>query len=359
MNKTNIKKKIMAFSNDNMEPDWVIQERLDALKKIDDYTHPSFGPEIKLDINFADYCNYKAVPFHIEGDGFIACDIHTAFKKYQGLIDKYFGYLIFNDENRYTNLNSILFQTGYFIYVFKGKKINYPIFNKNTNCAFCKNLIIIDENAELNIIDYASSHESLKCESTEIYVEENAKCRYLNLNMRNDSKVVSLKRANIKDSGCMEWINVITDSKIYMGYPSSILEGKKAISLSTTLVKAKLKNSINVGTRMIHIGSNTRSIIDNVCNNATNSEIEVRNLVHINESADNSHSVVKYEYNSTGNNSKYDNTPKYIVENDSSTVNFKVKNGEVKDIMEFIDDHFISLNKQNKKMLQQLIKGDI
>lgn len=362
MSENNIKDKILSFSNANNEPSWLKESRIDSYRIIDDYNHPSFGPEIKLDIDLVSYCGNKSIPFCLEEDGFIACDIHTAFSKYKGLVDKYYSKLILNNENRYTVLNSTVFESGYFIYVFKNQKLNFPIFNQNLNCDFSKNIIVVDENAELNIIDYYGGNANFKCECTEIFVEKGAKCKYLNLNSSDeDSTVVSIKRAQIEENGIMNWLNIVSDSKIYMGYPTSILKGRRASSSSITLSLAGENKSVNVGSKMIHEGCYTTSAIKNIGYVKNNGELEVRNLVDIKSNSIKSRSTVEYEYCANGKNSKYDNVPRYINSNDSSDICFNAKSISRLDIdlMSFIEQNFMKLTKKNKKILQELIKKSI
>lgn len=362
MGKNNIKNKILSFSNANNEPSWLKENRIDSYKIIDDYNHPNFGPEIKLDIDLASYCENKSIPFCLEQDGFVACDIHTAFSKYKGLIDKYYSKLILNNENRYTVLNSTIFESGYFIYVFKNQKLNFPIFNQNLNCDFSKNIIIVDENAELNIIDYYGGAANFKCECTEVFVEKGAKCKYLNLNLSvEDSTIVSMKRAQVEENGIMDWVTIVNNSKIYMGYPTSILKGKKASSSSITLSLVSEHKSINVGSKMIHEGQHTNSTIKNIGYVKNNGELEVRNLVDIKSNSLNSYSNVEYEYCAKGKNSKYDNVPRYINSNDSSTICFNTNSISKLDIdiMNFIEQNFMKLTNKNKKILQELIKKSI
>lgn len=360
MTKRSLKNSIILFSSDNNEPNWVKDYRLDAYKRIDEHNHPSFGPEIKLDIELEDYFENKFIPFEIVEDGFIACDIHTAFNKYPGLIDKYYSKLIDIDENRYTVLNSTIFESGYFIYVYKNQKLHFPIFNKNVNCDFSKNIIIVDEDAELNIVDYCCSNAKLKSDCTEIFVEKRATCRYLNINNNDiDSTIVSLKRAKVEENGNMEWINIIEGSSIYMGYPSSILKGNNSVSTSKTLVLASNKSSINVGSKMIHEGKFTKSNIEDISFVDGGSEVEVRNMINIHKCATNASALVLNSCRVAGSVSKYDNVPKYIVANDSSNINFKVGNMDNEiNIIDYIEKHFISLSKLNKKYLQELIKRE-
>lgn len=361
MTKKSFKNSIILFSDDNNEPSWVKDYRLSAYKQIDEHNHPSFGPEIKLDIELDNYLENKYIPFEVEGDGFIACDIHTAFNKYPGLMEKYYGKLIDSDENRYTVLNSTVFESGYFIYVYKDQKLDFPIFNKNLNCDFSKNVIVVDENSELNVIDYCHTNSIFKSDCTEIFVEKGAKCRYLNINNNSSSStIVSLKRARVEEYGSMDWINIIEGSSIYMGYPSTILKGKESNSTSKTLAISSNKSSINVGAKMIHEGKMTKSNIENISCVKDSSEIEVRNAVNIHKNAINSSSIVSYSYSSEGNVSKYDNVPKYTVSNDSSNINFKVFNSMEYEfnILKYIEENFIPLSKINKKYLQELIKGD-
>ena len=362
MNKSNIKNNILEFSNDNHEPEWLTRYRIEAFKKIDDYNHPSFGPEIKLDIDLNQHLENRAVTFHIEEEGFLVCDIHTAFIKYKGLIEKYYSKLITSEENRYTILNSTIFESGYFVYVFKDKKINFPIFNKNINCDFSKNIIIVDENSELNIIDYSKNNSEFRNDCTEIFVEKNSRCRYVNLNLNsNYGTVVSMKRALVGENAEMNWINVIKGSKTFMGYPSSILNGKGSKSTSITLSLITDDSSINIGSRMIHKSPFTKSKIVNISDIYGTGEIETRNLVNIDSSAEYSNSNVEFVCSSSSINSKYDNVPRYTVDNDTSSVSFNITNtsNTNSDIISFIEDNFIALSKQNKKILHELIKKSI
>ena len=362
MKKNNIKKNIILFSNANNEPKQITDARLEFYNKLDNFNHPSFGPEIKLDIDFISHCNNKPTPFHIEKEGFIACDIHTAFNKYPQIIEKFYGKLIDASENRYTALNTTIFESGYFIYVPKNCKLPFPIFNRNLNCEFTKNVIIVDENAELKFIDYHKSKSDFKCDTTEIFIQKNGKCKYLNINIGNNNETsTSIKRAEVLENGNIEWINIIKDLNIFMGYPTSLLRGDKAFASCVTLSLSSNFSSINTGVKMIHEAPNTKSKIINIGNILDSGELEIRNLIRMKKNAINSKSIIYYKYNKNNNANKYDNIPKFIVNNDSSKISFKIKSKKSININlnHFITKYFGNISHKNKKYLKNLLKEDL
>lgn len=360
MKETNIKKSIILFSNDNNEPSWVLEYRLKCYKKIDDYNHPSFGPEIKLDIDFNNHLENKALPFCIEKDGFVACDIHTAFLKYPKLVEDYFDKLISSEENRYTILNSTLFESGYFIYVPKKQKVLWPIINKNVNCAFTKNIIVVDEGAELSILDYSTVENKIKCDMTEIFVEKNAKCKYLNLNLDSlSSNVIAMKRAVVSEKGKIDWINIIKGGIIFMGYPSTILKGDNSSATALNFVHSYNNSSINTGCKFIHKGKNTISTLKNFADVKDGSEIEYRNSINIEKYAYNSNSTIEYTYLFDGKTAKVDTVPKYNIANDSSQISITSQSKEnfSIDVINLIENNF-ELSLEIKEFIQKLINKD-
>lgn len=357
MSKNNVKNNIIQFSNINSEPASIKNQRINAYKQLDSFGHPSFGPEIKLDFEIGTYLENAPHHFHMCNDGFIACDIHTAFNKYKSLIEKYYGKLISTDENRYTVLNSTAFESGYFIYVFENQTLSFPIFNKNINCNLTRNIIIVDSNAELNFIDYCNNDSIFRCDCTEIFVEKNAVCKYLNIS-KNNNMVVSIKRAQVNENARMDWINIIEGANIYMGYPTSILMGSKSASSSSTFASSKKGNSINVGSKMIHEAPNTISKVSNISNIDSNSEIELRNLIYIKNNAVSSKSKVEYIYGINGSKAKYDSVPRYILDNSKSNINYTIRNNDKIsiDIIDLIESSFMKLSRKNKKILRNLLK---
>lgn len=367
------KEKIIAISNLKKEPSWMLDFRLKSFAKFLELENPNFGPELNIDFNTLTY--YKKVGTSTNNWDEVSCDVKDTFKnlgvidaenkylggvnnqfesevvyhslkddlisqgiiflstddalkEYPNLFKEYFNTLVNYSENKYTALNGALWSGGSFIYIPKNTKLDRPLqsyfrINSVTMGQFERTIIIVDENSELSYIEGCTatqnSQDSLHAGVVEIFVKKNAKCRYTTIqNWSLDVYNLVTKRSIIDENGKMEWVDGNIGSKITMKYPSCILKGDNSSANSISIAYAKENQILDAGSKMIHLGKNTKSNIISKSIASNGGRSNYRGTVKISNNAINSHAIVKCDTILLDDLSKSDTYPKNIVLNDSS-----------------------------------------
>lgn len=369
--------KIRLISEKKHEDEWVLDYRLKSYKNFSEIEMPKFGPRVDLD--FSKIVYYKSnekddaiksdwnsvlkpvvdeldelgvlesekhlggmgvqyeseVIYHsmleeLEKKKVVFTSIEVAMKEYPDLVEKYFGKIVSNDENKFAALNGAVFSGGSFIYVPKNTKLDRPLqsyfrINSKNMGQFERTLIIVDDNSELHYIEGCTaptySESSLHAAVVEIYVGKNSKCRYSTIqNWANNVYNLVTKRALVDDNGTMEWIDGNIGSKVTMKYPCCILKGDNSEGTCITISVASSGQEQDSGARMIHLGKNTKSniISKSIARNGGNATY--RGKVYIDTDAINSISNVKCDTLILDEKSKSDTLPINSCYNISSNI---------------------------------------
>lgn len=365
-------KKISAMKN---EPEWMLEFRLNSLKKFNELDMPKFGP--KLDIDFSSINYYKKEGESVSNWDKVNCSIRNTFKElgvidaenkylngvtnqyeseviyhkledglnekgiiflssddalkyYPELFYKYFNHLVKYDENKFTALNGALWSGGSFIYIPPHVKLDRPLqsyfrIDSMALGQFERTIIIVDEGSELSYIEGCTamsySVNSLHAGVVEIYVGKNARVRYSTIqNWSKDVYNLVTKRAIVEEDGLMEWVDGNVGSGVTMKYPSCILKGDNSCGNSISIAYAKENQVLDAGAKMIHIGKNTKSNIISKSIASNGGIANYRGEVKINKNAENSHATVKCDTIILDDISKSDTYPKNIVSNKTSTL---------------------------------------
>jgi Fe-S cluster assembly protein SufB len=333
------------------EPSWMLKFRLDSFEKLKTLKDPKWGPNLS-DLNLQDIKYYATggekarkwedIPNDIKETfenlgiskeeqkllaglstqyeseiiysqlkerwnalGIIFETTDIALKKYPKIFKKYFSKLVTNDDNKYAALNSAVWSGGTFIYVPRGVKLTMPVqtyFRINTENMgqFERTLIIADEGSEIHYIEGCTAPQymtnSLHAAVVEVFVQKNAKVRYSTL--QNWSKNVFnlvTKRALVKENATMEWVDCNIGSKVTMKYPATILEGDNSKGLLLSLALAQKSQEIDSGGKMIHIGKNTKSLINSKTVSKQDGIGVYRGTVKISKNAKKSKSLISCE----------------------------------------------------------------
>ncbi len=374
-NKKGLNKTIVReISKQKNEPKWMTDFRIRAYEMFEQFSNPTFGPELKIDFNEIHYfkrmsdkvsdqwdevpkeaketfqklglieaeCKYlggigaqyeSEVVYHhmleeLVEKNVIFCDTDTALKKHPELFQKYFNHLVKYDENKYTALNGAVWSGGTFIYVPPHTKIERPLqsyFRINTKNMgqFERTIIIVDEDSELHYMEGCTAPtyttDSLHAAVVEIYVGKNAKCRYTTIqNWSNNVYNLVTKRAIVEEGGLMEWIDGNIGSKINMKYPCCVLAGEAAKGNCISIAVAKEDQIQDAGAKMIHLAPYTTSNIISKSIAAKGGNASYRGTVRIGKKATHSKSTIKCDTIILDEFSKSDTIPKNIIENTSS-----------------------------------------
>jgi Fe-S cluster assembly protein SufB len=237
--------------------------------------------------------------------GVIFCSISDAVKDYPDLIKKYLGSVVPVTDNYFSALNSAVFTDGSFCYIPKGvacpmELSTYFRINNQDSGQFERTLIVAEEGSSVSYLEGCTapmfSKNQLHAAVVEILALDNAAVKYSTVQnwYSGDEKGVGgifnfvTKRGLCKGNNSkISWTQVETGSAITWKYPSVILQGDNSIGEFYSVAVTNNRMQADTGTKMIHIGKNTRSTIISKGISAGESNNSYRGLVKIGKKADN------------------------------------------------------------------------
>ena len=237
--------------------------------------------------------------------GIIFCSFSEAVREHPDLVRKYLASVVPVGDNYYATLNSAVFSDGSFCYIPKGVHCpmdlsSYFRINASGTGQFERTLIIADEGASVSYMEGCTApmrdENQLHAAVVEIVVEKDADVRYSTVqnwypgDAEGRGGILNLvtKRGICRGSGShLSWTQVETGSAITWKYPSTILQGDDSSSEFYSVAVTNNLQQADTGTKMIHIGRNTRSRIVSKGISAGRSENSYRGLVRMNRSAAN------------------------------------------------------------------------
>ncbi len=235
--------------------------------------------------------------------GIIFCSFSEAVREHPDLVRKYLASVVPVADNFYAALNSAVFSDGSFCYIPKGVKCpmdlsSYFRINASGTGQFERTLIIADEGASVSYMEGCTApmrdENQLHAAVVEIIVEKDADVRYSTVQnwYPGDSQgrggILNLvtKRGLCRGEGShLSWTQVETGSAITWKYPSTVLMGDNSSSEFYSVALTGNYQQADTGTKMIHIGRNTRSRIVSKGISAGHSENSYRGLVRMNPGA--------------------------------------------------------------------------
>lgn len=237
--------------------------------------------------------------------GVIFCSISEAVKEYPELIKKYLGSVVPVTDNYFSALNSAVFTDGSFCYIPKGvacpmELSTYFRINNQDSGQFERTLIVAEEGSSVSYLEGCTapqfSKNQLHAAVVEILALDNAEVKYSTVQnwYSGDEKGVGgiynfvTKRGLCKGNNSkISWTQVETGSAITWKYPSVILQGDNSIGEFYSVAVTNNRMQADTGTKMIHLGKNTRSTIISKGISAGESNNSYRGLVKIGKKADN------------------------------------------------------------------------
>jgi Fe-S cluster assembly protein SufB len=211
--------------------------------------------------------------------GVIFCSISEALKECPELVKKYLGTVVPVSDNFFGALNSAVFTDGSFVYIPKGVKCpmdlsTYFRINASGTGQFERTLIIADEGAEVSYMEGCTApmrdENQLHAAVVELVALKDAKIKYTTVqnwyagdeNGKGGIYNFVTKRGLCKgENSHISWTQVETGSSITWKYPSCILQGDNSVGEFFSVAITNNRMQADTGTKMIHIGKNTRSRI--------------------------------------------------------------------------------------------------
>jgi len=237
--------------------------------------------------------------------GIIFCSFSDAVQNHSELIKKYLGSVVPYTDNFYATLNSAVFSDGSFAYIPKGVRCpmelsTYFRINAANTGQFERTLIVADEGSYVSYLEGCTApvrdENQLHAAVVELIALDNAQIKYSTVqNWYPGDKegkggiynFVTKRGACRGVNSKISWTQVETGSAITWKYPSCILQGDNSIGEFYSVALTNNRQQADTGTKMIHLGKNTRSTIISKGISAGRSQNSYRGLVKIAKKADN------------------------------------------------------------------------
>ena len=237
--------------------------------------------------------------------GVIFMSIGEAIKEHPDLVRQYLGTVVPYRDNFFAALNSAVFSDGSFVYIPKGVRCpmelsSYFRINARNTGQFERTLIVADDDSYVSYLEGCTApmrdENQLHAAIVEIIVNERAEVKYSTVqnwypgDAEGKGGVFNLvtKRGELRGEGSkLSWTQVETGSAITWKYPSCILRGDNSQAEFYSVAVTNNYQEADTGTKMIHIGKNTKSTIISKGISAGHSQNSYRGLVRATAKADN------------------------------------------------------------------------
>lgn len=237
--------------------------------------------------------------------GVIFCPISEAIRDYPELVQKYLGSVVPQGDNFYAALNSATFTDGSFVYIPEGVRCpmelsTYFRMNAEGTGQFERTLIIAAPGSHVSYLEGCTAptrdENQLHAAVVELIAEEDAEIKYStvqNWYPGDENGVGGIYNLVTKRGECrgdrskISWTQVETGSAVTLKYPSCVLTGDDSVGEFYSVATTRLKQQADTGTKMIHVGKNTRSTVISKGISAQNGEQSYRGLIKVLPSATN------------------------------------------------------------------------
>ena len=236
--------------------------------------------------------------------GIIFCSISEAIKEHPELVKKYIGTVVPKKDNFYAALNSAVFSDGSFCYIPKGVRCpmelsTYFRINQAGTGQFERTLVVADEGSYVSYLEGCTApsrdENQLHAAVVELIALDDAEIKYSTVqnwypgNDQGKGGVYNFvtKRGLCEKNAKISWTQVETGSAVTWKYPSCVLKGDNSIGEFYSIAVTNNFQQADTGTKMIHLGKNTKSTIISKGISAGQSQNSYRGLVQINSRAEN------------------------------------------------------------------------
>ncbi len=284
---------------------------------------------------------------HLAERGIIFCSISEAIKDYPELVRQYLGTVVPYRDNFYAALNSAVFSDGSFVYIPKNVRCpmelsTYFRINAVNTGQFERTLIVCDEGAYVSYLEGCTApmrdENQLHAAIVEIVVNKDAEVKYSTVqnwypgDEHGNGGVFNLvtKRGHLRGANSkLSWTQVETGSAITWKYPSCILSGDNSQAEFYSVAVTNHYQEADTGTKMIHIGKNTRSTIVSKGISSGHSQNSYRGLVKMGHKANNSRNYSSCDSLLLSDTSGAHTFPYIDVNNDTSIVEHEATTSKI------------------------------
>jgi Fe-S cluster assembly protein SufB len=279
--------------------------------------------------------------------GVIFCSISEAVQKYPELIYKYLGSVVPTGDNYFAALNSAVFSDGSFCYIPPNTRCplelsTYFRINNKESGQFERTLIIADENSYVSYLEGCTAPQydtnQLHAAVVELVALKNAEIKYSTVqnwyagNKEGKGGIynfVTKRGLCIGDNSKISWTQVETGSAITWKYPSCILSGENSIGEFASVALTNNYQQADTGSKMIHLGNNTRSRIISKGISAGKSKNSYRGLVKVGPKAYNARNYSQCDSLLLGNECQANTFPYIQIQNPSAKIEHEASTSKI------------------------------
>ena len=279
--------------------------------------------------------------------GIFFCSFSEAVQQHPDLVKKYLGKVVPPHDNYFAALNSAVFSDGSFVYIPKGVRCpmelsTYFRINAINTGQFERTLIIADDDSYVSYLEGCTApmrdENQLHAAIVEIFAEERASVKYSTVQnwYPGDKNGVGgiynfvTKRGICRgESSKISWTQVETGSAITWKYPSCILKGDNSVGEFYSVAVTNNFQQADTGTKMIHLGRNTKSTIVSKGISAGKSQNSYRGLVKVSKKADNSRNFSQCDSLLLGDKCGAHTFPYIDIQNDTSIVEHEATTSKI------------------------------
>lgn len=279
--------------------------------------------------------------------GIIFCSIGDAIQNYPDLVREYLGTVVPYRDNFYAALNSAVFSDGSFVYIPKGVRCpmelsSYFRINARNTGQFERTLIIADDDSYVSYLEGCTApmrdENQLHAAIVEIIVKDRAEVKYSTVqnwypgdeNGRGGVYNLVTKRGELRGEGSrLSWTQVETGSAITWKYPSCVLRGDNSAAEFYSVAVTNHYQEADTGTKMIHLGRNTKSTIISKGISAGRSQNSYRGLVRVGPKADNARNYSSCDSLLLGSDCGAHTFPYMDIRNDSAIVEHEATTSKI------------------------------
>ena len=263
------------------------------------------GVKVAVDAVFDSVSVATTYKKELEKQGVLFCSFSEAVHKYPDLVQRYLGSVVPYSDNFFACLNSAVFSDGSFAYIPKGVRCpmelsTYFRINAAGTGQFERTLIVAEEGAHVSYLEGCTApmrdENQLHAAVVELVALDDAEIKYStvqNWYPGDKNGVGGIYNFVTKRGACrgkrskISWTQVETGSAITWKYPSCILQGDESVGEFYSVALTNNRQQADTGTKMIHIGKNTRSTIISKGISAGQGQQSYRGLVRIGPKAEN------------------------------------------------------------------------
>ncbi len=278
--------------------------------------------------------------------GIIFCPISEAIQEHPELVKKYLGTIVPTTDNFYAALNSAVFSDGSFCYIPKGVKCpmelsTYFRINEGGTGQFERTLVIADKGSYVSYLEGctapARDENQLHAAVVELIALDDAEIKYSTVqnwypgDAEGKGGVFNFvtKRGLCETNAKISWTQVETGSAVTWKYPSCILKGDNSVGEFYSIAVTNNYQQADTGTKMIHLGKNTKSTIISKGVSAGKSQNSYRGLVQIHSKAKNARNFSQCDSLLMGDQCGAHTFPYIEVKNKSSQIEHEATTSKI------------------------------